>query len=197
MLASPLYRDPAGFSRPRPWLVCMDLQREYVVPGRPLYGAGAAPVADVCRRVLEHARVRRWRVVHTQQRHPDGLFARSSYFGAPIEGLRPLISEPVFMRSGLSAFSNADFAAELRGALGEEVYLIGFSLNHTCLATALAAVDMGLSVTLVADALGVAPCQGVGQLQASDIAGAILAPFVRLAASDELTEAREPVGADL
>ncbi|HZZ34976.1 MAG TPA: hypothetical protein VFE03_04565, partial [Caulobacteraceae bacterium] len=72
--------------------MCVDLQREYVVPGRPLYEAGAAPVADACRRMLEHARARRWRIVHTQQRQAQGLFARAGHFGAPIEGLRPLIS---------------------------------------------------------------------------------------------------------
>ena len=39
-------------------------------------------------------------------------------FGAPIEGLRPLISEPVYFRSGLSAFGNPGFATELRGGFG-------------------------------------------------------------------------------
>ena len=30
----------------RPWLICLDLQREYVVPGRPPYDDGAAEVVD-------------------------------------------------------------------------------------------------------------------------------------------------------
>jgi nicotinamidase-related amidase len=195
MLVSSIESTRTFFGRARPWLVCVDLQREYVVPGRPLYEASSAPVAQACRRVLEHARTRRWRVIHTQQRHDEGLFARSGYFGAPIEGLRPLISEPVFVRTGLSAFSNPDFAAEMGDALGEDVYLIGFSLNHTCLATAFAAVDMGLSVTVVEDAMGVAPCPGMPSGRASEIAEAILAPFVRFACSDELTETAEAMEA--
>jgi nicotinamidase-related amidase len=197
MLASSLSHRSARYGWRRPWLVCIDLQREYVVPGRPLYAAESAPVTEVCRRVLEHARADGWRVVHTQQRKPGDLFARTGNFGAPIEGLRPLISEPVFLRTGLSAFSNPDFAAEMRDAMGEDVYLIGFSLNHTCLATALAAVDLGLSVTIVEDAMGVAPCQGLGPRRASDIAGAILAPFARLAASDEVMALRETAEAPL
>jgi nicotinamidase-related amidase len=90
------------------------------------------------------------------------------------------------MRTGLSAFSNPDFAATLRDAMGEDVYLIGFSLNHTCMATALAGVDLGISLTLVEDAIGAAPCAGVGPRQAGDIAEAILAPFVAFTTSAEL-----------
>src|SRR5258706_16008134 len=99
MFVSSLARLPTLVGRARPWLVCVDLQREYVVPGRPLYEVSAPPVADVCRRMLHFARSRKWRVVHTQLRQADGLFARSGYFGAPIEGLRPVISPPVFFCS--------------------------------------------------------------------------------------------------
>jgi nicotinamidase-related amidase len=174
--------------RPTPWLVCVDLQREYVVPGRPLYADGSNGVAGACGRVLGHARASGWRVVHTQLRRPEGLFTRAGYFGAPIDGLRPLITEPVFVRTGLSAFSNSDFADEMRDALGEDVYLIGFSINHTCLATALSAVDTGLSITLVEDAIGAAPCAGVDAGKAGDIARAILGPFVRFSTCDEVDE---------
>jgi nicotinamidase-related amidase len=197
MLASSLSSTSAARYWRRPWLVCMDLQREYIVPGRPLYAADAAPVTEVCRRVLAHAREREWRVVHTQQRTSGELFASTGHFGAPIEGLRPRISEPVFLRRGLSAFTNADFAAELRDARGEDVYLIGFSLNHTCLATALAAVDLGLSVTIIGDAMGVAPCGGLSNPRAGEIVSAILAPFVRLAASEEILAERQTAGAVL
>lgn len=186
-----------SLGRVRRWLVCIDLQREYVVPGRPLYSKAADGVAKAGSRLLAHARADGWRVVHTQLRHADGLFAPTGLFGAPIEGLRPRISEPVFFRSGLSAFSNPEFAAELRDAMGEEVYLIGFSLNHTCLATAFAAVDAGLSVTVVEDAMGVSPCAGVSEGRTGEIADAILAPFVRFATSDDLIEANEPMGAGL
>lgn len=138
---------------PRPWLVCLDLQREYVVPGRPLFDPNGAEVVSTCARVMTHARASGWRVVHAHRRHRGGLFSGEAMFASPIEGLRPLISEPVFVRTGLSAFSNPDFALELSDARGSDVCLIGFSMAGSGLATALSAIDAGLSLTLVEDAL--------------------------------------------
>jgi nicotinamidase-related amidase len=159
----------------------MDLQREYVVPGRPRYAAENAEVAATCGRVLAMAREDGWRIVHSQT-HPEAHAAEPlSMFGAPIEGLRPLISEPVFFRRGLSAFANPAFASELRGARGEEVFVVGFSLADTCIATALAGIDEGLSLTLIEDAVGAGPAPAT-----ADAARTILAPLVRLVSSRQL-----------
>jgi nicotinamidase-related amidase len=180
MLASTLARVPTYLGRPNPWLICLDLQREYVVPGRPRYAAASADVATACARVLRHARAEGWRVVHSQlRRNGEASFGGGS-FGAPIEGLRPLITEPLFLRHSLSAFRNPEFAAELRAARGEDVYLIGFSLADTCLATALAAIDHDLSVILVEDAVGAGPAA------APEIARAILKPLAGITSSREI-----------
>jgi len=195
MLLSPFERTHGFVGRAQPRLVCLDLQREYVVPGRPLYAEGAAAAAEACATLLRHARTNGWRVVHVQRRDADGLFERSGYFGAPIEGLRPLISEPVFMRSGYSAFCNPDFAAEMRDALGEDVFLIGFSLDRTCLATAFAAADAGLSVTVVTDASGPAGSAS-GEARAQRLAAErLLAPVARLAVTREVLAEAQEVGA--
>jgi nicotinamidase-related amidase len=188
MLVTQLNRTSTLVRRPRPRLVCLDLQREYVVPGRPLYADGAGLVADHCTRVLTFARRQGWRVIHAQRRHAEGLFDRTSYFGAPIEGLRPLISEPVFAHTGLSAFGNPDFTAELRDAVGQDVFLIGFSLSSTCLATALAAVDLGLTITVVDEAVGAAPAPGLAAGDARAAAITLLSPIVGLVSADELFE---------
>ena len=55
-----------------------------------------------------------WRVVHSQVRSPGTTPWPRELFGAPIEGLRPLISEPVYFRKGLSAFTDPGFAEFLR-----------------------------------------------------------------------------------
>ncbi len=169
----------------RSWLICLDLQRDHVVPGRPRYSAGNADVADTCARVLSLARDEGWRVVHSQFRADTVAPWPRELFAAPIEGLRPLVSEPVYFRRGLSAFANSDFAAELRAARGHDVYLIGFSLADTCLATALAGVDEGLSLILVEDAVGASE-----ELAAADVARTILKPFVQLASSRRLMARR-------
>ena len=195
MLQSSLERTDGFAGRPQPRLVCLDLQREYVVPGRPLYAEGAGRVAETCAAVLRHARAHHWRIVHARRRQAEGLFDRAGYFGAPIEGLRPLISEPVFARSGLSAFCNADFAAEMCDARGEEVFLIGFSLNKTCLATVFAAADMGLNVTILTDATGAAGAGEPEARQLREAAERMLSPLARLATSDEVMEGDRAMGA--
>ncbi len=180
MLPSTLRRYSTHLGGPSPWLICLDLQREYVVPGRPCYAPASADVVKGCVRVLSHARAAGWRVVHSQLRRDGDAGFGGGLFGAPIEGLRPLISEPVFLRHSLSAFSNPNFAAELRDARGEDVYLIGFSLVDTCMATALAAIDHDLSVILVEDAVGVGASAPPA---AAEIARAILRPFARIVSS--------------
>ena len=169
----------------RAWLICLDLQRDYVVPGRPRYAAANTDVAATCAQVLSLAREEGWRIVHSQVRSPAPTPWPRELFGAPIEGLRPLISEPVYFRRGLSAFTDPGFAAELRAARGAEVYLIGFSLADTCLATVLAGVDEGLSLTLVEDAVGASEA-----LPSAELARAVLRPFVEFASSRRLMARR-------
>lgn len=181
MYPNSLPRTPPQRAGRQRWLICLDLQRDYVIPGRPRYAAGNAEVAAACARVLGSARDEGWRVVHSQFRADATTVRPRQLFDAPIEGLRPLISEPVFFRDGLSAFANPAFAAELRRARGDEVFLIGFSLADTCLATALAGVDAGLSLTLVEDAVGASEA-----VDAGEVVRAILRPLVRVFPSDRL-----------
>jgi nicotinamidase-related amidase len=169
-------------ARQRRWLICLDLQRDYVIPGRPRYAAANADVAQACAYVLGVARDEGWRVLHSQHRDERAPAFPRGLFDAPIEGLRPLVSEPVFFRSGLSAFADPAFAGELKAARDDEVFLIGFSLADTCLATALAGVDAGLSLTLLEDAVGASD-----GLEAAEVARTILKPFVRIASSRRLT----------
>jgi nicotinamidase-related amidase len=171
---------PTWRVRRRRWLICLDLQRDYVIPGRPRYAPANAEVAEACARVLGRGRDEGWRVVHSQHR-ADPASRGGGLFDAPIEGLRPLLTERVFFRSGLSAFADPGFAAELKAARDDEVVLIGFSLCDTCLATALAGVDAGLSLTLLEDAIGAG--EGV---EVAEVARTILKPFVRLLSSRRL-----------
>jgi nicotinamidase-related amidase len=178
MQASTITRTPVWRRAPRRWLICLDLQRDYVVPGRPRYAAENAQVAAACVRVLGRARDEGWRIVHSQLRQDDSAAWPRELFNAPIEGLRPLISEPVFFRRGLSAFADSGFAAELRAARGDEVFLVGFSLADTCLATVLAGVDEGLELTLIEDAVGAGTTSALAAA-----ARTVLERFVKLASS--------------
>ncbi len=94
--------------------------------------------------ILTTARKRRWRIVHVyrQDRAPN-----------PIASLRPEPDEPVFQCRGPSALSSSALRDFLVMSETEELILIGRSLVPYCLSTAVAAADLGVAVTLVADAV--------------------------------------------
>ena len=143
----------------RPWLLCVDLQREFVAPSRPLYARDADAVTAACKAVLAGARRAHWRVAHIHTRRSGALFGKASAFTRPITGLEPWTREPLFFRSGLSIFSSPEVLALARGAPSADLHLIGFSAGGSCLASVFAGFDLGLQLTLVDGAIGAA---GVG-----------------------------------
>lgn len=156
-------------------LVCLDLQRAQIVD--PQARRDSEPALAACRRVLAQARVRRWPVLHVHRRElsPDG--------GRPIPGLEPLPCEPVFIRPGPSAFSNIAFR-DAAQAMGGPFALIGFSLAEGVLATVFAAVDRGLQVEMVCDAVVVGAEPDLQRVMRTPLAS--LAPLARALKSSEL-----------
>lgn len=150
-------------------LICLDLQR-----GR-LSGAADGGAVAACQFVLAQARTRRWPVLHVRRREQSPDAAR------PILGLEPLASEPVYVRSGPSAFSSHAFAQAAQ-ALGGPLALIGFSLRDTVLATAIAAADRNLLVEILVDAVVADVADRLAPTYAS------LSPHCRLINSDDLLQ---------
>jgi nicotinamidase-related amidase len=140
--------------QPVPWLVCLDLQREFVISGRPLFAPESAQQLEVCKLVLSAARANGWGVTHCLTRRACGLFRAGSQFIRPIDGLEPWPDEVVIYREGLSAFSAPQMRRMAKVMTGADLLLIGFSLNESLLATALEAAELGLGVTLIEDAVG-------------------------------------------
>lgn len=136
----------------QPWLICLNLQREYVTPERPLYAPNGEEVADVAHQCLERARGLRWPIAHVQTRRVR--LANNKSFARPIEGLEPLPSEPVFATAYLSALTHAGLREHLMETPPRSVYLIGFSLAHDGLATLFHGWDLGLPMIAVEGAMG-------------------------------------------
>jgi nicotinamidase-related amidase len=159
-------------------LVCLDLQRGSLRPGQAPDGCLVN-----CRRLLAHARGEGWGVAHVHSRKPHPRDA------APIEGLQPLTTEPVFYRSGPSAFSNRAFC-EMVGSGAVELVLIGYSMTSALIGTAMIAFEEGLSVLMVEDAI----CSAVlddETREAIEYLGLTAArPFVTLARADGLIGAQ-------
>lgn len=98
-----------------------------------------------------------------------------------MDGLEPLPSERLVYRTGVSAFSNRAFRQAVKAQPEAELVIAGFSLSSSCLATALTAHDWGLTVVLTSDAV-----LGEGEQPLRSV----VAPFVRIAAADELIDVR-------
>lgn len=161
----------SSMASPRAALVCLDLQRNRQS------GEAQGIVASQCRRVLAEARRRRWPVLH--------VHARTQADPRPIDGLEPRPTEPVFLRQGPSAFSNANFTRAAL-ALGGPLALIGFALEDTVLATAFAAADRDLAVDVILDAVftGTHEPGAVDRVLLAPLRA--LAPRARLVTSDDL-----------
>lgn len=174
-----------------PWLLCLNLNREYVTPGRPLFAEAGGSAAACARTLLNSARRRGWAVAHVQSRR--GRLANAEAFQRPIEGLEPLPSEPLFFVRHRSALAHLDLRARVSAERPPVVYLIGFTLAHEGLATLFDAADLGLSLRIVADAVASPP---IGDRTATEIdraALAIAASLSGVANSSEVFDAASNV----
>ncbi len=159
-------------------LLCLDLVRSEEAPDLD---------EDVrigrCRRLLAYARAGGWPISHVYPR----TGGRSP---PPIEGLEPLPSEPVYYRSGASAFSNRAFSRAMRDQYEVELVILALSLSPTAVGTALAAHDLDVGVALVGDTLSRDGPDDPGIEAIETIARALVAPFVHVRATHELIDAR-------
>ncbi len=168
--------QPLKGSTPRQ-LVCLDLVRA----GEP--SPEEALRIGKCRRLLSFARSTGWAVSHVYKR-AGGRSPR------PLAGLEPLPSEPLYYRSGVSAFSNRTFARVMGDQLGAELVILALALSPTAVGTALAAHDQDIAVTLVGDTLSRDACDASGIEAIETIARALVAPFVQVRAADEFIDMR-------
>lgn len=163
-----------------PWVLCLDLQRD-LAPQRAT--AERRRQIATCQRFLRLARAAGWPLVHSLQRSCDPAVTPT-----PIEGLEPRSFEPVFVRSGQSAFSHRrlnEFAESERGC---ELILVAVTIGPACLATAFDAHDRGLRVVLAEDTL--AAC-AFGPFASATVRGVLLSaagPFVRRTTTLELLQ---------
>lgn len=153
-----------------PWLLCLNLNREHVTPGRPLYIQSGIAAASQARSLLYRARERGWTVAHIQSRR--ARLANGDDFARPIEGLEPLPSEALFLVRQRSALAHLDLRARLSADRPRAIYVVGFSLAHEGLATMFDAVDLGLCLRVVADAVA---SPAIGDRTSSEIDRAALA----------------------
>ena len=141
-----------------PLLVLMDCQKEHEAYLAETGDPTLEPLIDRIERLLVNARYAGWTVAHCQLKRRDGAFASASRLSAPIDRLRPAGREPVFLRPDYSAYTDRAFARLMSERRDGMIYLAGFSLSFSLLATAFDAAERQDRLTLVGDAAGAGAC---------------------------------------
>jgi nicotinamidase-related amidase len=135
-------------------LLCMNLQKEYLVAGRRHSMAGTDDVLTACAAIIEVWRGRRWPVVHLKRIARTAWFDPANSMSDWIDVFRPRPGELVFDHPLPSAYSSARFAAymtEIASAL--RAVTIGFSLDGSILATVIDGFHRGHNLRVTADAV--------------------------------------------
>jgi hypothetical protein len=127
-------------------LLCIDLQ---VDPERGLQPDPAAIFG--ARALLSMGRRLGWTIAHTRMR---GKIAPLGFGETRISGMRPLMSERVFLRSGRSVMESAGLLSLLDEWKDETVYVAAFD-HVTLLSCLLACYDRGPRMVLIENALSV------------------------------------------
>lgn len=173
-----------------PALLCVDMVREYASEGRPLHDAANAATLDACAEVLAHARAQGWTVAHSMLQRDSGLFSRGGEHARPADRLEPLASEQVYLREGLSALTHP-LLRRIAETARCPVHVIGFSLSHSLLSTVFDAASCGVRVTMIEEAVGATPVNGMTCAELKGAAKRLLAPFANFTTLGALKGAGE------
>lgn len=134
-----------------PLLLCLDVQRAFLEPGR--FHAPNGPSALMhARRVLARAREQQWRIAHCLLRPFAAPASMSKDSARPVEGFEPLTREMVFERDSLSAYGHNDFHRLMESAEAGAL-TIGLNASLSLLATSIDAFERGHRLILATDAL--------------------------------------------
>lgn len=132
-------------------VVVIDAQNEYVDGGMPLPGVQAA-LSEIGG-LLARARKAGTPVLHVKHvGRAGGAFDPGARRGEIADAVKPAAGEAVVEKKLPNSFAGTDLAEKLTALGRKEVVIAGF-MTHMCVeATARAALDLGLKVTVVASA---------------------------------------------
>lgn len=174
-----------------PILICMDLQQEFIAPGRPFADPEGDEIAAICQNLIEQARAAGWTVLHTHL-HQGGSIIAGHGLTQPIAGCEPLAGEILLRRAGVSAYAHPDLDEILANRHDDNVYLIGFSGPLSLTQTLFDAQDRGHQLQLVQNAVGGAD---VGEWSADETRALVqdtARKLSRLCPLDSLHQALDP-----
>lgn len=150
-------------------LLVIDMQNDFLLPGRPLYVDGAMPTVPQIKKLLDYARSNAWTVIHVIREHDINgnnvdkprryLFenGREGYCVAGTEGaqiieeLQPQDDEIIIKKTRNSAFFGTNLDSVLRRLEIKNVIISGTQYPNCIRGTAADAMSYDYDVTVVTD----------------------------------------------
>lgn len=142
-------------------LLMIDLQMEYIAEGRAFELPNISPYLENCRKLLNHAREKRFPIIHFRRLTNGAFFNRETQFSRWIEAFRPKPGELYFEHEKPSCFSDETFDKYLLSQRKPTLVVAGFTAEFSCIATVIDAYQKDLNVLFVKDA---SPSGPIGEL---------------------------------
>ncbi len=137
-------------------LVIIDAQDEYG-PGGRLELPGLPAALDRIEDLLSRAREKGATIVHVVHRGNAGGLFDPATGGKVLSQVTPMPGEKIVDKTLPNSFAGTDLEEHLRNLGNPPLILVGF-MTHMCVSsTARAALDLGLSTTIAADATATRP----------------------------------------
>ncbi|QPC41904.1 isochorismatase family protein [Kaustia mangrovi] len=190
----PAVEEDRGFIRPQtaPLLVMVDMQREYVEEGRPLYLHEIDGSLARCKALLDTARARNWDVAHVFWRCSGPLFNPRTPYWEAIDGFHArATSEKVFFKSEPSAYSSETFARMMADRQPAVTYLAGYQGTLACLWTMVDAHERGHDMVFVGDGSHSAATDAAGEAQTHSTLVEIVRQFADVVSVQEVVGENE------
>lgn len=142
-----------------PLLFCLDLQQEFVTPGRPWADPYGDEISYPCSLVLKSARDAGWTIAHSQLHRGAPMMDGPGCMPQSIPGCEPRPGEVLLKRAGISAYAHPDMDELLSFDMMSEsrairAIMIGFSASTSLKTTLYDARDRGHKLYLLEEAVG-------------------------------------------
>jgi nicotinamidase-related amidase len=138
---------------PPPVLVCVDMQQEYLSPGRRHAMADTTEVLATCTTLLAQWRSRLWPILHLKRVARSAWFNPASTLTDWLPAFRPRPGEMTFEHPLPSAYSSARFNEYISHVGVTTCMLLGFSLEETVLATVVERFHRGRALHVIEQAV--------------------------------------------
>lgn len=167
-------------------LCVIDIQQEYNTPDRPFYIQGIEDSLKNALKVLNHARLNNWEIIHIKHLQLGNIFTHNSPYSNFINGFDPIEGEIICIKDNFSSFSSSEFFKALENKTSSEIYIIGYGSTMCCLSTIIDGYHRGYHFTFVSDASNAKPTAQLTSSVLHHSATEILQTFAKIASTKEI-----------